>query len=64
MEIKELLEDLKRKGIPIPHVLPATLHLKIYDIDYENNKTCPRIRNQKEGPLIIIDDIDKIDVEA
>lgn len=34
MEIKELLEGLKRKGIQISHVLPATLHLKIYDIDY------------------------------
>ncbi|WP_095021692.1 SIR2 family NAD-dependent protein deacylase [Bacillus thuringiensis] len=33
-EIRGLLEDLKEKGIEISHVLPATLHLEIYDINY------------------------------
>lgn len=40
------------------------LSLLIHALDYENNKTYPRIRNQNEVPVIIIDDIDEIDVEV
>lgn len=38
------------------------LSLLIHALDYEYNKDYPRIKAQNDGPVIIIDDIDEIDV--